>query len=295
MIESEQNIKIQSLSGFTAKPIPVDILRLDLVHPVVSGNKWFKLRYHLLEAAARGSTTLATFGGAWSNHIVATAFAAAAAGLKSKGLIRGDADTALSPALQDARSYGMELVFVTREEYRNKEALKQAHHQPGTYWVMEGGYGTLGAKGAGEILDTVDISGYTHILCAVGTGTMIAGLVNHSRPGQTVEGIPVLKNRMGLARDIRSLLNDPDSHRFRLHHAYHFGGYAKQTQELFDFMQLLWKEQLIPTDIVYTSKLLFAARDLLCKSYFPDDSRLLVVHSGGLQGNRSLPHGKLPF
>lgn len=295
MTESLQNIKIQRLVNFSPGDIPVDVLRLDLLHPIVSGNKWFKLRYHLEEAIATGKTTVATFGGAWSNHIVATAFAAAEAGLGSVGLIRGDQTASLSPTLQDARNYGMELVFVDREAYRDKEALKRARNQPEMYWIMEGGYGPLGAKGAGEILGTVDTSAYTHILCAAGTGTMMAGLINASGSGQTIEGISVLKNNLDLENDITLLLNDPGSSRFHLHHSYHFGGYAKQTALLFDFMKGFWATQLIPTDLVYTSKLLFGTKDLLLNNYFPAGSRLLVIHSGGLQGNRSLPTGKLPF
>ena len=295
MPESLQNIKIQRLVNFSPSDTPVDILRLDLLHPVVSGNKWFKLRYYLEEAVSTGKTKVATFGGAWSNHIVATAFAAGEAGLSSVGLIRGDETTPLSPALQDARKYGMELVFVDREAYRDKEALKCSLDQPGTYWIMEGGYGQNGAKGAGEILHTVDTSEYTHILCAVGTGTMIAGLINTAATTQKIEGVSVLKNHLGLEKEIRALLSNPDSDRFHLHHAYHFGGYAKQTPVLFDFMKDLWTRQLIPTDLVYTAKLLFATKELLTDNYFPATSRLLVIHSGGLQGNRSLPAGKLPF
>ena len=295
MTESLPNIKIQRLVNFSPGNIPVDILRLDLLHPVVSGNKWFKLRYHLEEAIGTGKKKIASFGGAWSNHIVATAFAAAKAGTRSLGLIRGEDTSPLSPTLQDARSYGMELVFVSREDYRNKEALKQAWNLPDTYWIMEGGYGHTGAKGAGEILKTADTMGYTHILCAVGTGTMMAGLINEAQAGQQIEGISVLKNHTGLEKDVRNLLNDPGSNHFHLHHAYHFGGYAKQTPALFSFMQECWSTQLIPTDLVYTSKLLFATRDLLLTNYFPPGSRLLVIHSGGLQGNRSLPAGKLPF
>ncbi len=295
MPESLQNIKNQRLTNFYPGVIPVDLLRLDLFHPVISGNKWFKLRYHLEELKNNHQTAIATFGGAWSNHIVATAYAAKEAAVPSLGLIRGDETPNLSPSLQDAREYGMELIFVNRGDYRNKEALIQKWDQPGTHWIMEGGYGALGARGAGGILDIIDTTGYTHIVCAVGTGTMMAGLINHAAPGQQVTGIAVLKNNTGLENDIRNLLNDPANHHFSLHHPYHFGGYAKQTEALFDFMKECWSTQLIPTDIVYTSKLLFGARDLLLNNYFPKESKLLIIHSGGLQGNRSLHPGKLPF
>jgi 1-aminocyclopropane-1-carboxylate deaminase len=288
-----QQIVIEPVISFSNKEVQVDTLRIDRFHPVVSGNKWFKLQYYLREAVEQGRHTIASFGGAYSNHIVAAAFAAKELGLKSIGFIRGESVS--NPTLDEAKAYGMELRLVDRETYRDKEQLIQQHGNQDIYWIMEGGYGVKGALGAAGILSVVDTSSYTHILCAVGTGTMLAGLIKGAGPRQRVIGIKVLKHEE-LESAVRALL-EPEEQRksFALKDAYHFGGYGKHPQPLLDFMGELWKKDAIPTDIIYTSKLFFAARDLVQKGAFPRDSKLLLIHSGGLQGNRSLAPGVLPF
>lgn len=291
-----QNIKVQSLPHFSSGNTTTDILRLDLLHPVVSGNKWFKLKYYLAEALAGNYHTIASFGGAYSNHIVATAFAAREAGLSSTGYIRGEAATPLSPTLRNALEYGMQLEYVSREAFRNTEAIIAATDNSGIYWVREGGFGALGAKGAADILSVADTTGYSHIICAVGTGTMLAGLVQAALPHQQLIGISVLKNHFGLEQEVRSLLPQKREQAcFTIEQDFHFGGYAKHPQTLIRFMQDTWEQEQLPTDIVYTSKLLLAVKQLLTRDYFPAGSRLLLIHSGGLQGNASLPAGTLPF
>ena len=290
-----QNVRIQPIRVLSDERIQTDILRLDLFHPIVSGNKWFKLQYYLEEALVSQKKTIATFGGAFSNHIVATAFAAAELGLNSIGIIRGE-KTGNSPTLRDAASYGMNLVYIDRNEYQNKDKIRHKFPDPGIYWVNEGGYGHIGAKGASVIIRLFDTTYYSHILCAVGTGTMMSGLINAVQPEQNVVGISILKNHFGLEKEMTSLLSETASQkRFSLIPDYHFGGYARQTPELFDFMNWLWENEQIPTDIVYTSKLVFAVKDLLNKGIFPEGSRLLIIHSGGIQGNRSVFPGKLCF
>jgi 1-aminocyclopropane-1-carboxylate deaminase len=287
-------IKIQKITSLTTEDIHTDILRLDELHPVVSGNKWFKLNYYIKEAIAKEKDTLATFGGAYSNHIVAAAYAAREAGLKSIGYIRGEASPA-QPTLDEAAEYGMELRFVDRDTFKQKRRLIQEQHQPGWYWIMEGGYGPIGAKGAAEIIKLADCSTYSHILCAVGTGTMMAGLIKAAGPEQQIIGIPVLKHP-AIEKEVTDLLTKGEKTKpFLFFPDYHFGGYAKHPQELIRFMNQTWETDHIPTDIVYTSKLLFAAQDLVSKSWFRPGSRLLLVHSGGLQGNRSLSPGTLTF
>ncbi len=294
--ECLQNIKVQHLPSFSAKNMPVDILRLDQLHPVVSGNKWFKLQYYLQDTIASKKTTVATFGGAYSNHIVATAYAAKEAGLQSLGYIRGEKPNKLSLTLQNAIEYGMQLAFIDRKMYRDKEWVIQQNNDPQFYWIMEGGYGDLGSKGAADILKPVDTSGYSHILCAVGTGTMLSGLVRAALPGQQVIGISVLKDHFGLEKEVNALLDeDSKKKKFSIHHHYHFGGYAKHPPELIAFMRETWLQEQLPTDIVYTSKLLFAAKKLIAGDYFPGGARVLLIHSGGLQGNTSLPPNTLPF
>lgn len=290
-----QNIRVQSLPQFSDEQVQTDILRLDLLHPIVSGNKWFKLKYYLAEARWGGYHTIATFGGSFSNHIVATAYAAKEAGLLSIGYIRGGVTDSLSPTLRQSRELGMELKFVTRDQFRNPENIIRVNAYPGVYWVREGGYGPLGAKGAGDILSSADTCSYSHILCAVGTGTMLAGLIRSASIEQQLIGISVLKNHHGLEQEVSSLLNNSDHATFSILHNYHFGGYAKHPAGLIRFMCETWEAEQLPTDIVYTSKLLYAVKELVATQYFPAGSRLLVIHSGGLQGNNSLSPGILPF
>ncbi len=296
MKENLRNCKIQHLPFFSFNGVNVDILRLDLLHPIISGNKWFKLQYYLADAKAAGKSTIVSFGGAFSNHLVATAYATKKAGLKSMGYVRGDRATDLSSTLLNAKSYGMKLEFLDRETYRNKEEIKNKNSQINHYWIMEGGYGSLGAKGASEILNFTEITTYTHIICAVGTGTMMAGLINSAFPYQEIMGISVMKNNLGLINDVRLLLNETEQEKlFSIIHDYHFGGYAKHPKLLIDFMKDTWLKEKLPTDIVYTSKLLFAVKDLISKHYFTTGTKLLLIHSGGLQGNMALPDNCLPY
>jgi 1-aminocyclopropane-1-carboxylate deaminase len=251
-----------------AKQIEAVVLRLDRIHPVVSGNKWFKLKYHLQEALAQGYGGVATFGGAWSNHLVATAFACRQAGLQSMGIVRGETR---SKALEDAMRYGMELQFVSRSEYGTRQV-------PGNYYkVPVGGASDHGIAGAQEILQLIDPSAYSHVACAVGTGTMLAGLMKGP--------LPVI--------GISSLKIPPAS--TNVFYDYHFGGYARWNSTLIEFMNEIYQLHGLPTDFVYTAKLLYGVMDLASKDYFAPGSRLLIIHSGGLQGNRGLPAGQLTF
>lgn len=221
------------------KNIEAAVLRLDRIHPVISGNKWFKLKYHLQQA--RGSKGIVTFGGAWSNHLVATAFACRQAGLASMGIVRGEM---MTKTLEDARDYGMELRFVSRSDYRD-------YPTPHDYYrVPMGGESPYGVAGASEILQLVDLTAYTHIACAVGTGTMMAGLMKGSLP---VIGISSLKIPSGSAN---------------IFTGYHFGGYARYSDALISFMNELYQLHQLPTDFVYTAKLLYGVLDLAAKDYF---------------------------
>jgi 1-aminocyclopropane-1-carboxylate deaminase len=289
-----------SLPSLTAHGIRAEVLRLDNIHPTISGNKWFKLKEYLRDALQTHHQGLLTFGGAYSNHLVATSCLAQAAGLRSVGMVRGEPGPVLSHTLQAAAGFGMQLRFLSREQYARKtepqflRELKQRF--PEYYPIAEGGAGNLGVKGSEDILKLLAKNNYSHILCAVATATMLAGLVNASLEGQQVEGIYVLK---GMSDQVDALHNLPiDSRKLkhcRLHTCYHFGGYAKKTPELLDFMNRFFQSTSIPTDFVYTAKLCFAALDLIEHDYFPKDSNLLLIHSGGLQGNLSLATGLLNF
>jgi 1-aminocyclopropane-1-carboxylate deaminase len=274
------------------KDITISVLRLDRIHPVISGNKWFKLQYYLVQAKEQGKKKIVTFGGAYSNHIIATAAACKMYGLASAGVIRGEEPALLSHTLSQAKEYGMELYFTSREDYRQK-MIPAILQDQANYVISEGGYGQKGAEGAATILDYTQ-KDFTHYCCAAGTGTMMAGLVNAIPPGQTVIGISVLKNNTGLDADVRALARN-EKKEWQVIHDYHFGGYAKHKPALFSFMNEFYRQTGIPSDFVYTGKLFYAINDLAGSGFFPAGSRLLLVHSGGLQGNNSLEKGTLIF
>ncbi len=276
------------------------VLRLDLVHPVISGNKYFKLKYYLREAIAGRYKGILTFGGAYSNHIIAAAYVASVSGLSSIGIIRGERPAIFSQSLLNAEAYAMKFKFISREEYATKEdgdwqeKIKADH--PGFYVIPEGGYGNSGAKGAGEILELFSSNQYTHICCACGTGTMLAGLINASRPEQICIGISALKGHGQLNKLVTKLLYPMAiKKRFDILHDFHFGGYAKPSKALFNYMNHFYQKHGISTDFIYTAKLMYAVEHLIKDHFFPGGSRILSIHSGGLQGNQSLLPGILVF
>jgi 1-aminocyclopropane-1-carboxylate deaminase len=267
------------------------------LHPIVSGNKFYKIRFYIAAAIENGVSKVASFGGPYSNHIVALAFTAKEAGLKSIGYIRTNADEPTTPSLAEAKHYGMELVYLGRTDFQSKKAsiLETSDAKSDTYFIDEGGYGTIGAKGAATIFTENDTAHYDYIICAVGTGTMLAGCINAASPNQKIIGIPVLKNEGSIESEINALLLDKNDQPYTLLHQFHQGGYAKTNPAMIDFMNRLWDTEKIPTDIVYTSKLLFGVEQLIQENYFEKEASILVIHSGGLQGNRSLPVGTLKF
>lgn len=281
----------------TLDPVPwlsnattrVHVLRLDRIHPLISGNKWYKLRFYLKTAKAQGKH-IVTFGGAYSNHLLATAAACQLEGIRCAGVIRGEAPEFYSPTLKDAASIGMELHFITREAYRQKQV-------PGSFseanWLIvpEGGYGIYGMQGAATI--PVGSGSFDHICCATGTGTMMAGLLQSAPDSTRITGFSVLKNHHSLPQEIDRLLA-PAARAYTIRHDFHFGGYAKYTPGLIRFMNELYDHTGIPTDFVYTAKLFYGVKALLGQEQ-ERRSNLLVIHSGGLQGNRSLAKGTLIF
>ncbi len=276
--------------------ITLDVLRLDKIDSVIAGNKWFKLQHYLGQALQRKQQRVVTFGGAYSNHIIATACAATKAGLQSTGIIRGEQPVVLSPTLQAAAGWGMELVFMSREAYnqRNDPAFTEQllRQYPNSCIIPEGGAGPAGIKGAADIWQWVDQAAYTHVVCAMGTGTTLLGLLSGAE--QTIElmGIPVLN---GFEKWLETHVAPHQRPQASIITEYHFGGYAKKTMALINFMNEWYRKTGIPSDFVYTGKLFFAVSDLIKNGYFNPGSRLLVIHSGGLQGNASLPAKTLVF
>jgi 1-aminocyclopropane-1-carboxylate deaminase len=276
------------------KRISMHVLRLDKIHPIASGNKLFKLHYHLLEALKQGKESVVTLGGPFSNHIIATAFAAKQVGLKTMGIVRGHTPSVLSTTLQNAVALGMQLHFVDKPTYQQIKETQHCSIMANAYFINEGGAGPLGEKGATEILSGIEnIEQYTHIACAIGTGTMVKGIYSTSLPHQTVIGVPVLKGFDDWLSN--SHLELDKEKKINILSQYHFGGYAKKTDALLQCMNSFYHQTQIPTDFVYTGKLLFALLDSIASNYFLPGSNLLMIHSGGLQGNASLPPTALNF
>lgn len=266
--------------------IELFIRREDLIHPFISGNKFRKLKYNLLQATNENQNTILTFGGAFSNHIAATAFAGNEKGFKTIGIIRGEElvfKTEENPTLKFAKANKMQLEFISREAYRNKENiefLQRLEQNHGTFYLIpEGGTNDLAVKGCEEIIENNDAI-YDYICTCVGTGGTIAGLINSSFSHQKILGFPALKGDF-LQKDIRKFAINEN---WELINNYHFGGYAKVTPDLIGFMNSFYKEHTILLDPIYTSKMVFGVIDLIYKNYFPENTKILLIHTGGLQG-----------
>jgi len=267
--------------------VHLDIKRIDLIHPQISGNKFFKLKYNLLAAKQQGLSTILTFGGAYSNHIAATAYAAHLFGLRSIGIIRGEelASKPLNPTLEKAQSLGMQLHFISRNEYRlrnNENYLQQLHLQfPETFIIPEGGTNELAVQGCQEILSQRDLEQYDVICSAVGTGGTISGLIERSSAHQKVMGFSALKGDF-LQQEIQQWTKKQN---WSLTDAYCCGGYAKTSPELFAFIESFEAKYAVPIEPIYTGKMMFGLFDLMKNHYFPEGTRILAIHSGGLQAD----------
>jgi len=263
------------------------IKREDKIHPHISGNKYRKLKYNLEAAKQKGFDTLLTFGGAYSNHITATATAGAEYGFKTIGIIRGDElanKIDQNPSLSFAQQLGMRFKFITREAYRKKKELtfiENLKNEFGDFYVIpEGGTNALAVKGCEEILTAQD-SSFDFICTAIGTGGTIAGLINTIKPQQKVLGFPALKGDF-LKADIAALNASTNS--WELISDYHFGGFGKINTDLIAFINKFTSETGIPLDPIYTGKMIFGIVDLMQKGYFKKESKILAIHTGGLQG-----------
>jgi len=285
---------------FRERNLRVDVLRLDKIHPEISGNKWFKLKYYLQRARQEHKTKLVSFGGAYSNHLIALAEASRLAGLSSSAFIRGEKPEKLSHTLEGAKYRGMELQFLSRQDYLHlKKAVLNGNFEnmdASSLIIPEGGAGKEGIRGAEEILSLFPYLYYSHICTAVGTGTTLAGLINCAGSQQKIVGVSILRGTKNLEPLDESWLNNISFlSRVQMVHEDHFGGYAKYTDSLLDFMNLVYSETGIPTDFVYTGKLFYSVVRMASGNYFPAGSRVMVLHTGGLQGNLSLPPGLLRF
>ncbi|WP_345229850.1 1-aminocyclopropane-1-carboxylate deaminase/D-cysteine desulfhydrase [Olivibacter ginsenosidimutans] len=277
-------VEVLNYQPFQEQQCMVHVKRDDLIHPFISGNKWRKLKYTLQDAAKMGKSHLVTFGGAWSNHLLATAAAGAKFGFTTTGYVRGE--SVVNPNLQLCQLFGMQLVFVNRTTYKDKFALYRQYHEEDatTYFIDEGGKASTALEGCAEIIASLD-EDYDHLLCACGTGTTLAGLrwgVTKYEKSITLHGVPVLKEGEFIQDTVRQW--NPINGEIVLHTNYHFGGYAKTKPELLTFISHFVANTGMLIEPVYTGKLFYALADLIRKDYFAKGSKILVLHTGGLTG-----------
>ncbi len=270
------------------------VKRLDLVHPVVSGNKWYKLKYNLKQAHQQGFDTLLSFGGAYSNHIHALAGAGQAEGFNTIGIIRGEAHHPLNSTLQYATDQGMSLDYISRADYRLKntpEFLDGLAERYGSFFLIpEGGSNAFALTGVQEIIASID-EPYDVVATACGTGGTLAGLIAGLAGAKQALGIAALKGAGFLASDVAALLAQaglPAFGNWRIDTNYHFGGYAKTKPELLAFMADFEQRHHIPLEPVYTGKMFYALFDKIKRAEFARGTTLVALHTGGLQGRASM-------
>ncbi|MCV6629893.1 MAG: pyridoxal-phosphate dependent enzyme [Flavobacteriaceae bacterium] len=268
------------------KQLQLFVKREDALHPIISGNKFRKLKYNILEAKSLGKQVVLSFGGAYSNHIVALAAAAAENNLHAIGLIRGEelAHIERNVSLQQAYDLGMQLKYISRSAYRHKTEphfiRELQRHYGDFYLVPEGGTNELAVLGCEEILSPADRA-FDFVCCAVGTGGTISGLIRTAAPHQKVLGFPALKGDF-LQAEIQKWVGD--NTQWKLISSYHFGGYAKVDISLIATINTLKETCNLPTDPIYTGKMMFGLLDLIKNDYFAKGSKILAIHTGGLQG-----------
>lgn len=256
---------------------------------MASGNKFFKLKYNLEEAKRQQKPLLLTFGGAFSNHIYALAAATQRLGFKSIGVIRGERTLPLNPTLTFAEFNGMHLHYLNRSDYRKKneeEIIQDLKEKFGDFYLIpEGGTNELAIKGTKEILTEADLE-FTHIATSIGTGGTFGGLAGSIGKEQKLLGFSALKGDF-IFKEMEDLIKKYNIHvsgKYEIINRYHFGGYGKTRPELISFIRQFYSQFQIPLDQVYTAKLMFGILDLIEQDFFPLDSHILAMHTGGLQG-----------
>jgi 1-aminocyclopropane-1-carboxylate deaminase len=287
--EREAPLQAVELPLLSRRGVSLSLKREDLCFPQLSGNKYRKLKYNLQAARDGGFETLLTFGGAFSNHLHATAAAGRQYGFATVGIVRGEelAGSPLNPTLADARANGMRLVFLSREAYRMKDDpafLQGLQHRYGPAYVLpEGGTNALAVKGCGEILGEAD-QGFDLVCCPVGTGGTLAGLAQSARGPQRVQGYPALR-APALEASLRGWIPGQG---WELVAGYHFGGYGRVTPELIGFINTFREQTGIALDPVYTGKMVYGILEEVRLGRLPEGSRILAIHTGGLQGIRGM-------
>jgi len=275
----EPPIQQLELPIFSQLGLNVFVKREDTIHPFISGNKWRKLKYLLADAKQKDKTILVSFGGAYSNHLVALACAGAMHGFSTIGIVRGEKVN--NHMLQLCQTWGMVLFFVSREAYNEKQLLFANLNLPHSYFIDEGGKGELAMKGCMEILKTVN--GFSHVICSLGTGTTFAGLAQSAiKKGMKPEAICVLKGATAINNEVAKMIGSENN--WIIHHQFHGGGYAKTTTALWTFIDDFAKQTGILLDQIYTAKMMQGVIQLAQQQHYKKGDKLLLIHTGGLLG-----------
>jgi len=270
--------------------ISLYLMREDLNHVALSGNKWHKLKYNILEARKLKKNTLLTFGGAFSNHVYATAAAGKIFNFRTIGVIRGEEHLPLNPTLSFAKENGMEIYYMDRTSYRKKdsnEIIEDLKRRFGDFYLIpEGGSNELAVKGCSELIDKIDLD-FDFVCCPCGTGGTLAGLISGLNGKSNALGFAVLKGASFLRENVQLLLKKSGGeslNNWGINLDYHFGGYAKIDRELLNFVNDFYAITKIPMEPIYTGKMLFGIYDLISKGFFEQGTRIIAIHTGGLQG-----------
>ena len=280
--------------AFEKLQLKVEILRLDLLHPTISGNKWLKLRGYIQQAKKAKMAGILTKGGPWSNHAHAVAYACHTMNLTCELWIKGH-QKQVTATLQDCLAWQANITFINRTLFYDEAAATTLARENNLLYVPLGGADETGITSVAAYLNELELLPYSHVCCSVGTATTFAGLAFSQQAFAHIIGIESGTKDPALPEKIKLWQQQLPKQKLSLVHDYAFGGYSKYNNELLTFMNQLYEQQKIPTDIVYTGKLFYALKDLATKGLFAPADRILVIHSGGLQGNRSLPVSILQF
>jgi len=279
-------------TALSSRGLALWIKRDDMLHPIISGNKWRKLKYILNDALYSGADTIVSMGGAYSNHLHALAFVGRELGLKTVGYIRGERPAQLNPTLSDLIDWNMELRFVSRSDFRQLREYTQHESFPelrqGQYWLPEGGATELALRGVAELLDEIELE-FDTLAVACGTGTTLTGLVAAAPPASQVLGVAALKGGDFLADDVKQMLDTRGITAYadwRILLDYHGGGFGKTSSALLGFIRDFQNRHDVELEPIYTGKLMFAIYELIQQDYFPAGQRIVAIHTGGLQGKR---------
>ncbi|MCF7970641.1 MAG: pyridoxal-phosphate dependent enzyme [Methylococcaceae bacterium] len=295
LIALERNLGVSTLTQIIEpciqeQGVELYLKRDDLLHPIISGNKWRKLKYILEHALALNTQKIISMGGAYSNHLHALAYVGKLLGIQTEARIRGERPEILNPTLNDMFDWGMHLEFISRSDYRLLREYKAYDALPGLqkgeYWLPEGGAMLSALRGVTELVAEIDLD-YDVLCVPCGTATTLAGIIS-ARSNKQVIGFAALKEAAYLNDEVKTLLKNTACHndKWFIQLQYHFGGFAKITPELLQFIQQFEKAQHIKLEPIYTGKMLYGIYDLIRQGYFKSGQRIIAIHTGGLQGNR---------